>query len=188
MCAFDEFFDSVKLPRLISCRPYCANTAQTYKFAAPSSSTFARGYPFPAATSNLAPPPMARVIATSLAALALWLAYCLSGVAWRLLRIARHRPETAADAVRFGLLGAAKVAPHGLLYPAAMIESATVVAVGARDPSRARRLASRWGIPRSGDYASVLSDPAVEAVCIPCRNQDLYDWPAPKRLISRGWT
>ena len=109
---------------------------------------------------------MARVIATTLAALALWLAYCLSGVAWRLLRIARHRPETAADAVRFGLLGAAKVAPHGLLYPAAMIESATVVAVGARDPSRAHRLASRWGITRSGDYASVLTDPAVEAVFI----------------------
>ena len=109
---------------------------------------------------------MARLIATSLATLALWLAYCLSGVAWRLLRIARHRPETAADAVRFGLLGAAKVAPHGLLYPAAMIESATVVAVGARDPSRAQRLASRWGIPRSGDYASVLADPAVEAVYI----------------------
>ena len=111
-------------------------------------------------------PSMARVIATTLAALALWLAYCLSGVAWRLLRIARHRPETAADAVRFGLLGAAKVAPHGLLYPAAMIESATVVAVGARDPSRAHRLASRWGITRSGDYASVLTDPAVEAVFI----------------------
>ena len=50
---------------------------------------------------------MARVIAATLAALALWLAYCLSGVAWRLLRIARHRPETAADPVRFGLLGAA---------------------------------------------------------------------------------
>ena len=33
---------------------------------------------------------MARVIAATLAALALWLAYCLSGVAWRLLRIARH--------------------------------------------------------------------------------------------------
>ena len=50
---------------------------------------------------------MARVIAATLAALALWLAYCLSGVAWRLLRIARHRPDTAADPVRFGLLGAA---------------------------------------------------------------------------------
>ena len=112
---------------------------------------------------------MARVIAATLAALALWLAYCLSGVAWRLLRIARHRPETAADPVRFGLLGAAKVAPHGLLYPAAMVESATVVAVGARDPSRAHRLASSWGIPRSGDYDAVLADPAVEAVYIPLR-------------------
>ena len=105
---------------------------------------------------------MARVIAATLAALALWLAYCLSGVAWRLLRIARHRPETAADPVRFGLLGAAKVAPHGLLYPAAMVESATVVAVGARDPSRAHRFASSWGIPRSGDYDAV---PRTHANC-----------------------
>ena len=117
-------------------------------------------------------------VAATGAALALWLAYCLSGVASRLLRIARHRPETAADAVRFGLLGAAKVAPHGLLYPAAMIESATVVAVGARDPSRARRLASKWGIPRSGDYASVLSDPVVEAVYIPLLNGLHYEWAA----------
>ena len=121
---------------------------------------------------------MARVIAATLAALALWLAYCLSGVAWRLLRIARHRPETAADPVRFGLLGAAKVAPHGLLYPAAMVESATVVAVGARDPSRAHRLASSWGIPRSGDYDAVLADPAVEAVYIPLLNGLHYEWAA----------
>lgn len=130
---------------------------------------------------------MASVIATTLAALALLLAYGLSGVAWRLLRIARHRPETAADAVRFGLLGAAKVAPHGLLYPAAMIESATVVAVGARDPSRAHRLASRWGIPRSGDYASVLVDPAVEAVYIHVETRTCMGrTEPPKRLIGRG--
>ena len=117
-----------------------------------------------------------RIVATTGAALALWLAYCLSGVASRLLRIAQHRPETAVDAVRFGLLGAAKVAPHGLLFPAAMIESATVVAVGARDPSRAHRLASKWRIPRSGDYASVLADPAVEAVYIPLLNGLHYEW------------
>ena len=54
----------------------------------------------------------------SLLALLALLAYSLSGVASRLLRIARHRPATSPDAVRFGLLVAAKVAPHGLLYPA----------------------------------------------------------------------
>ena len=72
---------------------------------------------------------LSRLICWSLPVAAAVLAYLLSGVASRLLRIAVHRPETSPDAVRFGLLGAAKIAPHGLLFPALMVESATVVAV-----------------------------------------------------------
>ena len=121
---------------------------------------------------------LSRLICWFLPVAAAVLAYLLSGVASRLLRIAVHRPETSPDAVRFGLLGAAKIAPHGLLFPALMVESATVVAVGARDPARAAQLASKWGIQRSGDYNSVLNDPSVEAVYIPLLNGLHYEWAA----------
>jgi len=121
---------------------------------------------------------MLRIWVALSATLVALLAYSLSGIASRLLRIVVHHPATSADAVRFGLLGAAKIAPHGLLYPARMYEGATVVAVGARDPSRARALAERWGIPRSGDYASVLADESVEAVYIPLLNGLHYEWAA----------
>ena len=121
---------------------------------------------------------MLRIWVALSATLVALLAYSLSGIASRLLRIVVHHPATSADAVRFGLLGAAKIAPHGLLYPARMYEGATVVAVGARNPTRARALAERWGIPRSGDYASVLADESVEAVYIPLLNGLHYEWAA----------
>ncbi len=80
-----------------------------------------------------------------------------------------------ADALRIGLLGAASIAPHALLFPARALRSAQVVAVGARSPERAARLASRWVIERHGSYADVLADPRVEAVYIPLLNGMHYE-------------
>jgi hypothetical protein len=51
------------------------------------------------------------------------------------------------DRIRFGVLGAAKIAPDALIKPAADSERAEVVAIAARDPERARRFAEEHGIP-----------------------------------------
>ena len=66
--------------------------------------------------------------------------YALSGVAIRALALplAPAAPKSPT-ALKFGLIGAAKIAPWGLLYPARASANVTVVAVGARDPARADR-------------------------------------------------
>ena len=63
--------------------------------------------------------------------------------------------------LRFGVLGAAKIAPGALIQPAKLGSEATVDVVAARDPERARRYAAEHGIPRvARDYAEVVHDPA----------------------------
>ena len=103
--------------------------------------------------------------------------YALSGVAIRALAIplAPAAPKSPS-ALKIGLIGAAKIAPWGLLYPARASANVTVVAVGARDPVRAAALAARWEIPRHGDYAAVLADPEVEAVYIALVNGQHFAW------------
>ena len=69
--------------------------------------------------------------------------------------------------VRFGVLGAARIAPSALIRPAAANPEATVEMVAARDPSRAATFAARHGIARSaGSYQAVIDDPDIDAVYI----------------------
>src|SRR5581483_6338542 len=58
------------------------------------------------------------------------------------LSMADERP------VRFGVLGAARIAPNALIKPAREVEEAEVVAIAARDRKRARRFAKEHKIPR----------------------------------------
>jgi predicted dehydrogenase len=77
----------------------------------------------------------------------------------------------AVPPVRFGILGAARIAPMALIRPARGIPEATITAVAARDPERARRFAARHGIPRvHSSYESLLADPEIEAVYNPLPN------------------
>jgi predicted dehydrogenase len=74
-------------------------------------------------------------------------------------------------ALRFGILGAARIAPMALVRPARRVPGATVLAVAARDPERARRFAARHGIPRvHPSYEALLADPEVEAIYNPLPN------------------
>src|SRR2546428_14177067 len=54
----------------------------------------------------------------------------------------------AAPPLRFGILGAARIAPMALVKPARRVPEVAVLAVAARDPERARRFAARHSIPR----------------------------------------
>ena len=48
--------------------------------------------------------------------------------------------------LRFGVLGAARIAPAALLEPAQNLPGVEVVAIASRDPQRARPLADRYGV------------------------------------------
>ncbi len=79
--------------------------------------------------------------------------------------------------MRFGILGAARIAPAALIRPAKGHPEAVVVTVGARDPARAAAFAGRHGVPRvAHDYASVLADPEVDAVYVPLPNSLHAEW------------
>jgi len=76
-----------------------------------------------------------------------------------------------AGVVRIGVLGAARIAPAAVIRPARSAPGASVVAVAARDPDRARAFARRHGVPRvHAGYQAVVEDPAVDAVYVPLPN------------------
>ncbi len=83
----------------------------------------------------------------------------------------------SARPVRFGILGAARIAPMALVRPARLVDGAAVVAVAARDEGRARSFARAQGIPRvHASYAAVLADPDVDAVYLPLPNALHAPW------------
>jgi predicted dehydrogenase len=82
-----------------------------------------------------------------------------------------------AQPVRFGILGAAKIAPKALILPAQQGAEATVVSVAARDHERARRFATEYGIPKVLDsYAAVVADPDVDAIYNPLPMNAHAEW------------
>jgi predicted dehydrogenase len=67
--------------------------------------------------------------------------------------------------LRFGILGAARIAPPALVGPARELPGVEIAAVAARDPERARAFAARHGIPRVCEsYAALLACSDVDVV------------------------
>jgi predicted dehydrogenase len=79
--------------------------------------------------------------------------------------------------IRWGVLGAAKIAVEKVI-PAMQHGSLTeVVAIASRDPARAAAAASALGIPRSyGSYDALLADPEIDAVYNPLPNHLHLPW------------
>jgi predicted dehydrogenase len=83
----------------------------------------------------------------------------------------------AAEPLRIGVLGAARIAPMALIQPARRVSGATVLAVAARDAGRARAFATRHGIGRvHASYDALLADAEIEAVYNPLPNSLHAEW------------
>ncbi len=82
-----------------------------------------------------------------------------------------------ATPIRFGVLGAARIAPAALIRPSRDNPEVTIEAVAARDTARARGFAGRHRIPRVlASYEAVVSDPEVDAVYVPLPNSLHAEW------------
>ncbi|MCV7092532.1 Gfo/Idh/MocA family protein [Mycobacterium interjectum] len=73
--------------------------------------------------------------------------------------------------IRFGILGAANIAPQALVNPAKHHGEVEVAAVAARDAARGQAFANKHGIARVHDsYDALIADPNLDAIYIPLPN------------------
>jgi len=79
--------------------------------------------------------------------------------------------------IRFGILGAARIAPDALIKAAQNVPDAEVVAVAARDPKRARAFAATNSIPRVlASYDDLVNDPELDVIYNPLPNSLHCEW------------
>ena len=79
--------------------------------------------------------------------------------------------------LRIGALGAARITPMALLWPARNIAGVSVTAVAARSRIRAEKFARKHGIEKvHDDYDSLLRDPEINAVYNPLPNSLHAEW------------
>jgi len=89
-------------------------------------------------------------------------------------------PSPDSPPIKFGILGAANIAPPALISPAKNHPEAVVYAVAARDLSRAQEFAKKYSIEKAyggpNGYQELLDDPEVEAVYNPLPNGLHFEW------------
>lgn len=79
--------------------------------------------------------------------------------------------------LRFGILGAAKIAPNALIKPARQVAGVEVRAVAARSIERARAFAAQHGIAQVyDDYAALIAASDIDAVYIALPNSAHAEW------------
>ena len=78
---------------------------------------------------------------------------------------------------RFGILGAAKIAPNALTLPAKQVPEVEVTAIAARDPARAREFAKANGITRVlATYEDLIADREIDVIYNPLPNSLHCEW------------
>ncbi|KAK4219897.1 hypothetical protein QBC37DRAFT_73367 [Rhypophila decipiens] len=86
-------------------------------------------------------------------------------------------PPKNPDALKFGILGAANIAPPAIIVPAQQHGDVIIQAVAARNKDRAAAFAKKHGIPQVFDsYDALLADPSIDCVFIPLPNGLHYEW------------
>ncbi|KAI1816163.1 putative oxidoreductase [Poronia punctata] len=87
-------------------------------------------------------------------------------------------PKAEGERVlRFGILGAADIAPLALVVPAKCHPEVVVQAIAARDRRRAEAFAKKHGIPDVKDtYQDVIDDPNIDCIFIPLANSLHLEW------------
>jgi predicted dehydrogenase len=89
----------------------------------------------------------------------------------------RNELPTAFEPVRWGILGAARIAVSKVIPAMQRSERCHVVAIASRHEEKARAEADRLGIPTAyGSYEALIDDPRVEAVYIPLPNHMHVPW------------
>ena len=79
--------------------------------------------------------------------------------------------------IRIGILGAARIAPRGIVTPANAQLGAEVVAVAARDLERARNFASQHSIPVAlGSYHELVTRDDIDLVYVPLPPSAHLEW------------
>jgi predicted dehydrogenase len=87
--------------------------------------------------------------------------------------------------VRWGVLGAARIATTKVIPAMRQCRAAEVIAIASRDRERARSVAAELGVPRAyGSYEELLADPEVEAIYNPLPNHLHVPWSI--RAAERG--
>jgi predicted dehydrogenase len=86
-------------------------------------------------------------------------------------------PSPAGRRLRWGVLGAAKIATQKVIPAIQNAGNCEVVAIASRDLAKAKGAASTLGIPRAcGSYQELLDAPEIEAVYIPLTNDLHVPW------------
>src|SRR5690348_18475427 len=84
---------------------------------------------------------------------------------------------TTIEPVRWGVLGAARIATTKVIPAMRASRFARVVAIASRNVDKARTAAEQLGIPRAyGSYDELLADPDVEAIYNPLPNHLHVPW------------
>ncbi|KAI4597863.1 hypothetical protein KJ359_004140 [Pestalotiopsis sp. 9143b] len=89
------------------------------------------------------------------------------------------------NALKFGILGAAKIAPMALIWPAQSHPGVIIYAVAARDKTRATTFAKKHGIPVVKDsYDDILDDPEIDVVYNPLPCGLHFEWTV--KALAKG--
>ncbi|KIJ17808.1 hypothetical protein PAXINDRAFT_167776 [Paxillus involutus ATCC 200175] len=88
--------------------------------------------------------------------------------------------ESNVTPLKFGILGAARIAPPALITPARSHAEVEVYAVAARDITRAEKFAKKHGIKKwyggKNGYQELLDDPEIDVIYNPLPNGLHYEW------------
>lgn len=82
----------------------------------------------------------------------------------------------SAEVMRWGILGAAKIAREWVCPAIHMSDRGRVAAVASRDPSRAAPMAAPYGARVIEGYEALLADPEIDAVYVPLPNGAHVEW------------